>query len=73
MLAGKNMNDLMYMGDIKLFDKNESALENVIQRVRIYANYIGMEYGIEKCIMLVMKMAEWHMKEGIELSNKENN
>ena len=32
---------------------------------------IGMEFGIEKCSMLVMKNRKVHMREGIELPNQE--
>ena len=48
-------NPLMYMDDIKLFAKNEKELETQIQTVRIYSQDIGMEFGIQKCAMLVMK------------------
>ena len=30
-----------------------------------------MEFGIEKCAMLVMKSRKWHMTEGIELLKQE--
>ena len=46
---------LMYMDDIKLFAKNEKESETLIQAVRIYSQDIGMEFGIEKCAMLIMK------------------
>ena len=45
----------MYMDDIKLFAKIEKELETLMHTVRIYSQDIGMEYGIEKCAMLVMK------------------
>ena len=32
---------------------------------------MGMEFGIEKCTMLVMKSDKWHMSEGIEIPNQE--
>ena len=48
------VNYLMYM-DIKLFAKYEKELETLIYTVRIYNRDIGMEFGIEKCAMLVMK------------------
>ena len=38
----------MYMGDIKLFAKNEKELETLIYTVRIHSQDIGMELGIEK-------------------------
>ena len=43
------------MDDIKLFAKNEKELETLIHTVRIYSQDIGMEFGIEKCALLVMK------------------
>ena len=51
----EKINQLMYMGSIKLFAKNEKELKNLIHAVRIYSQDIGMEFGIEKCAMLVMK------------------
>ena len=61
----EKVNHLMYMDDIKLFAKNEKELETLIHTVRIYSRDIGMEFGIEKCAMLVMK------SDGIELPNKD--
>ena len=60
----------MYMDNIKLFSKNEKELENLTQIVRIFCQDIGMEFGIEKCTMLVMKSGKRHIKEGIELPNQ---
>ena len=45
----------MYMDDIKLFAKNGKDLETQIQTVRIYSQDIGMEFGIEKCAILIMR------------------
>ena len=59
----------MYMDDIKLFAKNEKELEALIHAVRIYSQDIGMESGIEKCAMLVMKSGKRHMTDGFELPN----
>ena len=42
----------MYMDDIKLFAKNEKELEILIQAMRIYCDDIGMEFGIEKWVIL---------------------
>ena len=44
----------MYMDDIKLFAKKEKELETLTNVVRIYSQDIGMEFGIEKCAMLVI-------------------
>ena len=51
-------NHVIYMDDIKLFAKNENELETLIHAVRIYSQDIGMEFGIEKCAMLVWKVAK---------------
>ena len=62
----EKINHLMYMDDIKLFAKNERELETLIQAVRIYSQDIGMECGIEKCAMLVMKSRKRHMTDGMD-------
>ena len=59
----------MYMDDIKLFAKNEKELETLIHAVRVYSQGIGMEFGMEKCAMLVMKSGKQHMTAGMELPN----
>ena len=59
------------MDDIKLFTKNEKELETLTHAVRIYSQDIGMEFGIEKCAMLVMKSGKRHMTDGMELPNQD--
>ena len=61
----------MYMDDINLFAKNEKELETLIHAVRIYSQNIGMEFGIEKCAMLVIKSGKRHMSDGMELPNQD--
>ena len=55
----EKINNLMYMDDINLFGKNEKELETLIHAVRIYSQDIAIEFGIEKCVMLVMKSGIW--------------
>ena len=61
----------MYMDDINLFAKNEKELETLIHIVRIYSRDIGMEFGIEKCAMLVMKSDKQQLTDRMELPNKD--
>ena len=61
----------MYLDDIKLCAKNEKELETLIHTVRIYSREIGMEFGMEKCAMLVMKSGKRQLTEGMELPNKD--
>ena len=70
-ISQEKVNHLMYMDDIKLFAKNEKELETVIHTVRIYNRDIGMEFGIEKCAMLVMKRGKRQLTDGVELSNQD--
>ena len=59
------------MDDIKLFSKYKKELENRIHAVRIYSQDIGMEFGVEKCAMLVMKSGKRHLTEEMELPNQD--
>ena len=65
----EKINHLMYMDDIKLFAKNEKEVETLIHAVRIYSQDLGMEFGIEKCAMLIMKSGKRHLTDGMELPN----
>ena len=59
------------MDDIKLFAKNEKEMETLIHTVRIYSQDIGMEFGIEKCTMLVMKSGKRYRTDRMELSDQD--
>ena len=61
----------MYMDDIKLFVKNEKELETLKQAAKIQSQDIEMEFGKEKCTMLIMKSRKWQMMKGIEVPNQE--
>ena len=61
----------MYVDDIKLFSKNEKELETLIHTVRIYCQDIGMEFGIGKCVPLVMKNGKRLLTGGIVLPNQD--
>ena len=68
----KKITHLMYMDDIKLFAKNEKKkMETLIHAVRIYSQDIRMEFGIEKCVMLVMKSGKRHLTREMELPNQD--
>ena len=54
------------MDDLKLYFRNERALNLLIQTVRIFSTDIGMQFGIDRCVMLVIKIVK---SDGIELAN----
>ena len=59
----KKISDFVYMDDITLFTKNEKKkMETFKQTIRIYSQDTVMEFGIEKCSMLVRKRGKRHMK-----------
>ena len=69
----EKINRLMYMDNLKLFAKNKNKkkeLETLKEIVRICSQEIGMESGIEKCAMLVMKRGKRHITEGVEIPNE---
>ena len=45
----------------------EKQLESLLHAVRIYIQDVGMESGIEKCAMLVMKSDKRHLTDGMDL------
>ena len=59
------------MKNSQVVNNNEKELESLIQSMRIYSQEIGIEFGIEKCTMLVMKSGKRHMAEGMEQPDQE--
>ena len=58
------------MDDLKLFGKTEGQLETLINSVRVFSSDINMEFGIEKCGILVMKKGKYAKSDGIKLPNE---
>ena len=44
-------------------------MDSLVQRVRVFSEDIGMEFGIEKCAMLVMGKGKIVKSVGIELAD----
>ena len=49
----------------------QGELETLIHAVRIYSQYKGMEFGIEKCAMPVTKRDKRHLTDGMQLPNQD--
>ena len=54
------------MDDLKLYSRSEKGLD-LVQTVHVFSEDIGMEFGIEKCAMLVMEKRKIVKSVGIEL------
>ena len=60
----------MYMDGIKLFVINYKELDTLIKTI-IYCEDMEMEFGLEKCVKLIMRSKKREIIEGIELPNQE--
>ena len=61
----------MYVDNIKVFTKNEKELETLIQTIRIYSQDLEIEFGCEKCVIMIMKNGKRESTE--EIVNKIKN
>ena len=48
-------NHLLFMDDLKLFGKNEREIDSLVKTVQVISKDIGMEFGIKKCGVVIMK------------------
>ena len=50
-----------------MYSRREKGLNSLVQTVRVFSQDIGMEFGIEKCAILVMEKGKIVKSVGIEL------
>ena len=65
----EKINHLLFMDDLKLYSRSEKGFGPLVQTVRVFSEDIGMEFGIEKCAMLVMEKGKIVKSIGIELTD----
>ena len=63
----KKLNHLLFMDDLKLFGRSERELKDLVEVVRIFSKDIGMEFGLDKCAVLVLKNGIRVHCDGVEL------
>ena len=51
----ENINHLLFMNGLNLYSQNEKGLNSLVLTVCVFSDVIGMEFGIEKCAMLVIE------------------
>ena len=61
------INHLQFMDDLKLFGKNEKQIDSLVKTVHVFTKDIGMEFGIKKCGMFVMKKGKIVESDGIQV------
>ena len=65
--GGYLLNHLLFMDDLKLYGKSLRELDDLVEVVRVYSRDIGMEFGIDKCAVLVLKAGVKTRCDGIRL------
>ena len=61
------LNHLLFMDDLKLYGKSEKELEKLLEVVKVFSEDIGMEFGLDKCAVLILKRGMKVRCEGILL------
>ena len=67
--AKRRINHLLFIDNLKLYSRIEKGLDSLVQTVRVLSEDIGMEFGIEKCAMLLMEKGQIVKSVGMELSD----
>ena len=63
----EKINHLLFMDDLKLYSRSEKGLDSLVQAGCVFSEGIGMEFGIEKCAMLVIEKGKFVKSVGVEL------
>ena len=59
--------NLLFLNDLKLYSRNEKTFDSLVQTIHNFSKDIGMDFGIEKCAMLVIEKGKIVKSVGIEL------
>ena len=52
---GSKINHLLFMDDLKVFSKNENQMDSLVQTVHFFSKDIRIEFGINRCRVLVLE------------------
>ena len=59
------------MDDLKLFGKSHDQIDSLVQTVFRFSEDIGMEFGLKKCGVVILKKRKLVKFDGIHLPNQE--
>ena len=62
----EKINHLLFMDNLKFYSRSEKELDSLVQTIRVFSKDIGMEFGIEKCAILVREKGKIVKSVGIE-------
>ena len=66
-----SLNHLVFMDDLKLYRMREKQIDSLVRTVHILSTDMGMEFGIRKCRLVILKRGKIVRRRGIELPNGE--
>ena len=67
----ERINHLLFMDDLKLYGKDENQIDSLIQTVFVFSRDIGMEFGVRKCGVIILRRGKVVRTDGVELPNGE--
>ena len=61
------INHLLFVDDLKFYNKTERELQSLVNTVQTISKYIGLEFGMERCCpvriekekFLIRRIARW--------------
>ena len=59
------------MDDLKLFGKSDNQIDILLKTVFTFSEDIGMEFGLKKCGVVILKKGKLVKFDGIQLPNEE--
>ena len=59
------------MDNLKLFGKSDNQIDSLVQTVFTFSEDIGMEFGLKKCGVVILKKGKLVKFDGIHLPNQE--
>ena len=65
------LNHLLFMDDVRLFGKSDDQIDSLVQTVFTFSEDIGMEFGLKKCGVVILKKGKLVKFDGIHLPNQE--
>ncbi len=71
-LGDMKINHLLFMDDLKMFAKSKNEIDSLVSTVQVISQDIGMQFGINKCGVIIMKRGKLVKSEDIRLTNGES-
>ena len=65
------VNKGIIIDDLKLFGKSDNQIDSLVQTVFTFSEDIGMEFGLKKCGVVILKKGKLVKFDGIHLPNQE--